>query len=256
MSENLSVAGEDRILLYLMNFGSLDHVYECDQGLTQKGIAVNVRIRRKHISRYLGKLLGQSLIEEYLRHVKGSRQKMKCYGLTPQGLARAGTVEGDVGKVSVKVRIDGKTEMMKLADIDGATSVHLRFSDIVCEALESGEILEMERLESIEEENRRMMDERSMKSDVYRRALDAAWRSGILTSSEKHLVEALRTHLGISENDHRNMESLAMNCTPEPAEARVDLQDEILNLLAGQPPEVAREVVDMLRKRLERSGQP
>jgi DNA-binding MarR family transcriptional regulator len=252
MAERLSVTGEERVLLYLLNFGSLEDVYECDSGLTQKGIAVNVRIQRKHISRHLDKLVEQSLIEEYNRHVKGSRQKMKCYGLTPQGLSRARKLVDSVGKITMKVRINGKTVDMKLADIDDATSAHLRFSDIVCEALESGEVLEMARLESIEEENRRLMDEKTMKNDVYRRALAAAWRSGILTSSEKHLVDALKTHLGISEEDHRAMETVAMNCIPEPYEVRVDLHDEILNLLAGQPPELVEEILEFVRGRVSR----
>ena len=103
MAESLSISGEDRVLLYLLNFGSLDDVYECDVGLTQKGIAVNVRVQRKHISRYLEKLVGQSFIEEHIKRVKGSRQKMKCYGLTPQGLTRAREIERTAGKVKVKV---------------------------------------------------------------------------------------------------------------------------------------------------------
>jgi DNA-binding MarR family transcriptional regulator len=252
MAERLSVTGEERVLLYLLNFGSLEDVYECDSGLTQKGIAVNVRVQRKHISRHLEKLVEQSLIEEYNRHVKGSRQKMKCYGLTPQGFARARKLVDSVGHITMKVRINGKTVDMKLADIDDATSAHLRLSDIVCEALESGEVLEMARLESIEEENRRLMDEKTMKNDVYRRALAAAWRSGILTSSEEHLVDALKTHLGISEEDHRAMETVAMNCIPEPYEVRVDLHDEILNLLAGQPPELVEEILELVKDRVSR----
>jgi DNA-binding PadR family transcriptional regulator len=252
MAESLSVTGEERVLLYLLNFGSLDDVYECDAGLTQKGIAVNVRIQRKHISRYLDKLVGQSLIEEYNRHVKGSRQKMKCYGLTPQGLSRARELVKAVSGVNVKVRINGETRDMRITDIDGATSVHLRLSDIVFEVLESAGVLDMARLESIEEVNRRMMDEKTMKSDVYRHALVAAWRSGILTSSEKHLVDALRSHLGISDEDHRAMETMAMNCIPEPYEVRVDLHDEILNLLAGQPEEMVEEVLELVREKVAR----
>ncbi len=244
------MTGEERVLLYLLNFGSLEDVYECDSGLTQKGISVNVRIQRKHISRHLDRLAGQSLIVEYTKHVKGSRQKMKCYGLTPQGFEKARKIMESVSNATVKVRINGDTRDMRFAEIDGATSVHLRLSDIVFEALESGDILDMARLEKIEEENRRLMDEKTMKTDVYRRALAAAWRSGILTSSEEHLVDALRTHLGISDEDHKAMEIVAMNCTPEPYETRVDLHDEILNLLAGQPPEMVEEILELVRGRV------
>ncbi|MFO7618372.1 MAG: hypothetical protein R6W91_01750 [Thermoplasmata archaeon] len=253
MTEKLSLTGEDRVLLYLLNFGSLDNVCECDSGLTQKGIAVNVRIQRKHISRHLEKLLGHNLIEEYARHVKGSRQRMKCYGLTSQGLARAKNIEETVGKVVVKVRMDGKTSDMKIADIDGATSVHLRLSDIVCEALEAGGALDMAVLETIEERNRLMMDEKTMKTEVYRQALAVAWRDGILTSSEKHLVDALRNHLGVSDEDHRSLEGVVMSDAPMISSAYADIYDEILSLVAGHPTEREEDILEMLRERLKNS---
>ena len=248
----MEITGEERILLYMLNFGSLDDVYECDSGVTQKGISVNTRIQRKHISRYLDKLMENGLLEENVRHVTGGKQKMKCYSLTPQGLTKARELEERIGKIIVKVQMGQDVKDMRIADIDGATSVHLRFSDIVCQALENGDVLCMEVLENMEEQNRRMMDEKTMKTEVYRQALAVAWRSGILTSSEKHLIDALKTHLGVSDEDHRALENVILDSVPDISTTQADIYDEIMNLLDGQPTEREEMILEMLRERVER----
>jgi len=250
MVKSLSLPTEDRILLFLLNFGSLDDVYEADSGLTQKGIALNVRVQRKHISRYLDRLIADGLAEEVVRHVKGARQKMNCYTLTGAGIIRAKEIERAMGEKTVKVRIDGVVKEMKVADIDGATSVHLRRSDIICAALESGGLLDMEELENIEEQNRRMMDERTQKTEVYRQALAVAWRSGILTSSEKHLIDALKTHLGISDQEHRSMEAIIINDIHMPKITQADIYDEILNILDGKPTAREERILELLKSKL------
>ena len=252
MAPGLSLPTEDRILLYLMNFGNLDNTYEAESGLTQKGIAVNVRVQRKHISRYLDKLIKDGFVEEVTRHVKGAKQKMNCYALTAQGLSKASEIEKCIGEKVVRVRIDDKIEDMKISDIDGATSVHLRLSDIICEALQNGEFLDMGVLESIEEAHRRLMDEKCMKSEIYKQALQAAWRSGILTSSEKHLIDALRTHLGISDKEHRSMESKIISDIPHSRLAHADIYDEILNLMDGKPTPREEQILELLKERLSK----
>jgi DNA-binding MarR family transcriptional regulator len=250
MMDGLTLPTEDRILLYLSNFGSLENVYECDSSLTQKGVAVNVRVQRKHISRYLDRLIEEGFVEEVVRHVKGAKQKMNCYSLTGAGLKRAREIEKCVGEIRVKVRIDGKIQDMKISEIDGATSVHLRISDIICEALESDEVLDMETLETIEEERRRTMDEKSMRAEVYRKALAVAWRSGILTSSEKHLIDALKTHLAITDQEHRNMETVIINDIPQGRITHADIYDEVLNLIDGRPTAREERILEMLKVKL------
>jgi len=250
MVDGLTLPTEDRILLYLSNFGSLEDVYECDSSLTQKGVAVNVRVQRKHISRYLDRLIEEGFVEEVVRHVKGAKQKMNCYTLTGAGLKRAKEIEKVMGDKMVKVRIDGKIRDMKIADIDKATSVHLRKSDIICEALESDDVLDMEALETIEEERRRMIDEKSMKAEVYRKALAVAWRSGILTSSEKHLIDALKTHLGITDQEHKSMETIIINDIPQSRITHADIYDEILNLIDGRPTAREERILELLKVKL------
>jgi hypothetical protein len=250
MVAELTIPTEDRILLFLLNFGNLDGVYEADSGLTQKGIALNVRVQRKHISRYLERLIADGLAEEVVRHVKGSRQKMNCYSLTGPGLKKARDIEREMGEHVVKVRIDGKIKSMRIADIDGATSVHLRLSDIICAALESDGTLDMGELECIEEQNRMMMDEKNQKNEVYRQALAVAWRSGILTSSEKHLIDALKTHLGISDQEHRNMEAVIIREIQHPMITQADIYDEALNLLWGKPTAREEKILELLKSKL------
>jgi len=250
MAKSLTLPTEDRILLFLLNFGSLDNVYEADSSLTQKGIALNVRTQRKHVSRYLDRLIKDGLVEEAMRHVKGARQKMNCYSLTGQGMKRAREIEGAMVDKVVKVRVGGEVREMRVADIDGATSVHLRLSDIICAALESDGILDMAALEKIEEDNRRMMDDRTRKTEVSRQALAVAWRSGILTSSEKHLIDALKTHLGISDQEHRAMEAHVISSIENPKFTQADIYDEILNLLDGKPTPREERILELLKAKL------
>ena len=194
--------------------------------------------------------MADGLVEEVIRHVKGAKQKMNCYALTGAGLKRAREIERIMGEKIVKVRIDGEIHDMKISDIDGATSVHLRLSDIICEALETNDVLDMEVLECIEEGHRRMMDEKTMKTEVYEQALAVAWRSGILTSSEKHLIDALRTHLGISDQEHRTMETKIINGIPHSRITHADIYDEVLNLIDGRPTPREEQILELLKERL------
>jgi hypothetical protein len=95
-----------------------------------------------------------------------------------------------------------------------------------------------------------MMDEKTARAEVYRRALAVAWRSGILTSSEKHLIDALKTHLAISDEEHKDMETDVLNCVPDLKATHADLYDEILNILGGEPTEREEEILELLRARL------
>jgi len=252
MSNGLSLHTEDRILLYLSNFGSLAEVYEAESDLTQKEIAINVRVQRKHISRYLKKLMESGLIDEKVCHVKGAKQRMRCYSLTGPGSIKAKDIAKHVGGQKVIVRINGDDKEMLVSEIDGATSVHLTLSDIVAEALEGDEILEMKNLESIEENRRRMMDEKTHRAEIYRNALGVAWRSGVLTTSEKHLIDALKDHLGVTDEEHKTMETKIINNIPQAIETRIDIYDEILNMLDGKPTHREEQILELLKAKLDK----
>jgi hypothetical protein len=95
---------------------------------------------------------------------------------------------------------------MTLAEIDGATSVRLSFSDIVREAMDRP-VLELRELEQIDERRTREMDERLGRIEAYAKAMLTAWQDGKVTATEQLLLEQLRQHLEISELDHRRIES-------------------------------------------------
>ena len=251
MPNGLALHTEDRILLYLSSYGGLDDVYEAESDITQKEIAINVKVQRKHISRYLKKLIEEGLVDEKTCHVKGAKQRMRCYALAGPGIIKAKDIKKYVGSQRIKVRINGDAKEMLVSEIDGATSVHLTLSDIVAEALDGDEILEMKNLESIEENRRRMMDEKTHRAEIYRNALAVAWRSGVLTSSEKHLIDALKDHLSVTDEEHNSMEAKIINDIPPMKNVHVDLYDEILGIVAGQPTSREEQILQLLRGKLE-----
>jgi len=251
MPNGLELHTEDRILLYLSGYGSLDDAYEVEPDVTQKEIALNVRVQRKHISRYLKKLLVDGMIEERACHVRGAKQRMKCYSLTGPGTARASDIIRHVENQKIKVSINGDIREMSVSDIDGATSVHLTLSDIVAEALDGDDILLMKNLESIEESRRRVMDEKTRKAEVYRNALAVAWRSGVLTSSEKHLIDALKEHLGVTDEEHKSMETKIINAIPQTGEVSTEVYDGVQDILDGNPTPRERQILELLKRNLE-----
>lgn len=243
----LSLPTEERILLYLSDFGNLDEAYEAPSDVTQKEIAEGVRVQRKHISRYLHNLIEDGLVEEKKCHVRDKKQRMKCYALSWAGTKRAKEIREFVGNKTVGVLTDGKRKDMLVSEIDGATSVHLTLSDIVGEAIDSKGNLDMEQLEQIEDRKRRVVDERMRRDEVYRRALAAAWRSGVLTSSEKHLIDSLKEHLGISDEAHDSMEEKIIKDIDPLRTEMLEIYGEIKHIV-GEKPTSKEETILMLLK--------
>lgn len=249
VSKLLSLHTEERILLYLSNFGDLDDVFEAPSDVTQKEIAVNVRVQRKHISRYLKKLMEEEQVVETVCHVQGAKQRMKCYSLSWSGRKRAKEIRKHVGGKRVKVLVGKELEEMAVSEIDGATSVHLTLSDIVGEAMEAGDHLEMDKLEQIEERKRREMDQKTRKAEVYRNALIVAWRSGVLTSSEKHLIDALKEHLGVTDKEHNSMEEKIINNMDPIRRLHLGMYDDIQALIGDEPNKKEENILAMIRDR-------
>jgi len=249
MVRSISLPTEDRILLYLSDFKNLEEVYEAPPDLTQKEIAAGVRVQRKHISRYLKKLIDAGLVEEMVCHVQGAKQRMKCYLLTWKGLGKANEIRKHVGNRKVKVLIRGEKREMLVSEIDGATSVHLTLSDIVSDAIDAEECLDMEHLEQMEEQRRRVVDERTHKAEVYRRALVMAWRSGVLTSSEQHLISALREHLGVSEEMHNTMEAKIIADLDPIRKELLEIYDDVSTIVGKKPTSREERILELLKER-------
>ncbi len=247
----ISLPIEDRIILYLSDFESLKDVYETTQDQTQKGISQNVGVQRKHVSRYLKKLLDGGMICENQCHVAGARQRMKCYYLSWDGRKKAKDIREIVGNKTVKMSISGEIMEMKISEIDGATSVHLTLSDIVNEAMRAKTHLVKEDLETIEERKRWELDERTKKTAIYRNALNTAWRDGVLTPSEKHLIGALKEHLKVSDEEHDTMENEIINNMKYGRMELEKLLADISKVIGQSPTAREKEVLDLLRDRLK-----
>jgi hypothetical protein len=205
IDELTSMTSKERILLYLSDFLSMDDRFELPAELTQEAISFGTGIQRKHLSQYLRDLLDESLVQERKAHIEGMKQRMNGYYLTSGGLSKAKELRAKVEQCVVPVQNYGKTSEMKVADIDDATSFHISLCDIVREAIQTG-TLDMAGLEDIERKRREAMEEEEAATDTYRRALQTAWRDGRVTATERFLVEELRKHLKVTEEQHRALE--------------------------------------------------
>lgn len=246
----LSATVEERILIYLSDYKTEER-YEYPPTLTQRAIADGAGIQQKHLSRHLKELMGQGLIEERAAKVEGMKQRMKVYVPTPQGFERARELRENFGKKVVTIELDGKRIEMMISQIDKATSRHLKLSDIVRHALES-HILDLKALEEVEESRRRQEDEKERKVELYKEALETAWRSGILTPSERVLINALSEHIGMTAEECTRIEEEFMKGADFVSPDKRELYDELRAIAysMGEPPKVAKEMLAALRKRM------
>ena len=205
LEELTSITSKDRILLYLSDFRGMDDRYELPAEVTQQLIAVGTGVQRKHLSQYLDDLMKDVLVIERKAHIHGMKQRMNGYYLTSNGYSKADSLRRRIEETVVMVIIEGQTREMKVADIDDATSIHLTLSDIVREAVLEKR-LEMASLETLETRKREAVEAKEQDTEVYRRALMTAWHDGKVTATERFLVEELRKHLNISDEQHRNLE--------------------------------------------------
>lgn len=206
LGELTSLTSKDRILLYLTDFQNMEDRYELPADLTQQSIAYGTGVQRKHLSQYLNDLIDESLIIERKAHIQGMKQRMNGYYLSSAGFAKASSIRKRIGEVIVPVRMNGKVKDMMVKEIDDATSVHITYCDIVREAIH-GNGLEMELLETVESRKRIALEEKEQDTDIFKRALQTAWRDGRVTATERFLVEELRKHLNITEEQQRALES-------------------------------------------------
>jgi len=205
IEELSSITSKDRILLYLSDYRGMEDRYELPAEITQQLIAVGTGVQRKHLSQYLSDLMQDVMVTERKAHIHGMKQRMNGYYLTSNGYTRADALRRKLEDVVVPINIDGQTKQMKVEDIDDATSIHLSLSDIVREAVLEKR-LEMSSLETVEARKREAIETKEQDTDIYKRALMTAWHDGRVTATERFLVEELRKHLNISEDQHRRLE--------------------------------------------------
>jgi len=201
-----AITSKERIILYLSEFHNMEERFEFPVDLTQQSIAFGTGVQRKHLSQYLDSLIQEGMIIERKAHIQGMKQRMNGYYLAPPGYSRAMELRQRIEGLIVPILVNGNVKEMRVADIDDATSVHITICDIVREAI-LNDGLTIDALESIEDRKRMALEAKEQDTDVYRRALLTAWRDGRVTATERFLVEELRKHLKITEEQHGLLES-------------------------------------------------
>jgi hypothetical protein len=201
-----TLTSKDRILLYLTDFRDVENRFELPADLIQQSIAYGTGIQRKHLSQYLSDLIDEGLIIERKAHIQGMKQRMNGYYLSANGYPRAMSLRERIGDEIVPVKQNGRIREMKVSDIDDVTSIHITLCDIVREAIVGG-VLDASVLETVESRKRQALEEKEQDTDIYKRALQTVWNDGKVTATERFLVEELRKHLNVSDEQHRALES-------------------------------------------------
>lgn len=200
-----AITSKERIILYLSEFHNLEDRYELPSDVIQQSIAFSTGVQRKHLSQYLDSLIEEDVIAERKAHIQGMKQRMNGYYLTPGGYSKALELRRRVEGFVVPIQMNGSRKAMRVADIDDATSAHVTLCDIVREAI-LGDGLTIEVLEHVEQRKRIALEAKEQDTEVYKRALLTAWRDGRVTATERFLVEELRKHLNITDDQHRVLE--------------------------------------------------
>lgn len=201
-----SLTSKERILLYLSDFLRMDDRYELPQDLVQETISFCTGVQRKHLSKYLDDLMKESMIVERKAHIQGMKQRMNGYYLTTTGYSKANEIRDKISQIQVDVRDNGRTLRMRICEIDDVTPARITYCDIVREAILNGR-LTMTDLVNVDARKRSALEAKERDSDVYKRALETAWRDGQVTATERFLIEELRKHLNITDTQHHALET-------------------------------------------------
>ncbi len=108
---------KERILLHLYPRRSKSE-YEAPPEVTQRGIALGVGIRLRHVSQYVKPLISQGMVEHHSTHVRGRRRRQLAYFLTPLGRRQAEELRRALLPQAVPFRRrNGRIEDLPLARI-------------------------------------------------------------------------------------------------------------------------------------------
>jgi len=209
-ADRLNLTADERVLLHLLQFADSEDHFEMPSDITQKGISLGIGIHRKHIPRTIKALLSKGFVNERMGHVKGHSQRVRGYFLTREGLERGNSIWEHLKRETVYVK--GEGENLEETTFDQLYFTHQIYQSPVQVLLQL-------------DENRVFYEEREMdpadllpvskpsvtdkeaKLEIYKAALTQAWKDHILTVDELGILEELRRVMGISEKDHKTIES-------------------------------------------------
>lgn len=209
MVKKISLTVDERVVLHLMDLTPHEEDFEAPDGATQAGIANGVGIERKHVPRAVKKLLTEDLVTTRVSHVKGGKQRKKVYFLTFEGKALARRIWDSLAKKKVILRDeDGNDKETTFSELCftyqvGKTPVELLLG------LEKGNVFNPHKIDN------RMQERLAAKTtktgskeavDVYKNALKVAWEDSVLTKEEAAILKGLRDSLGISQQDHLDLQ--------------------------------------------------
>jgi len=210
MRKKISLTVDERVILHLMDFIPNEEDFEAPEGSTQAGIAKGVGIERKHVPRAVKKLISDEIIESRVSHVKGGKQRKKVYFLTFEGKALSRRIWENLSKKRVFIRDDsGKDNETTFSELCFTFQVNKSPVQLLM-ALEGGNVYNPHKTalqESAPRGIRRKMSKTpSDMRDIYKKALKVAWEDSILTKDEAAMLKELRASMGISEQDHLDLQ--------------------------------------------------
>ncbi|GEM_PF-5601312 len=141
----LRLSAEERVLLFLRDYGENVEEISSPFYLCQEGMAGVLGMRVSNLSRTLASLKSGGFVNHIMAHVPGSAKKRKVYFLTSEGKERAGEIVERVNDCLVELRGDdingGGTREMSVSDALRLLSrrfYNIRLCDVVETYLRDG----------------------------------------------------------------------------------------------------------------------
>ncbi|MFO8110472.1 MAG: tetratricopeptide repeat protein [Thermoplasmata archaeon] len=106
----------ERILLHISMFHYDEGNYEAPYHLCQDGIAEALGILKNNVSREIGKLKKQGLIDEKLSRVKGAERRRNIYQPTNKGEEACGNIKRELGKNKIHMKGDSEVIYVTVKD--------------------------------------------------------------------------------------------------------------------------------------------
>lgn len=200
---------------------------EIPRALTQEGIASAVGIQREELGELLRKMVHEGSLAEKKALVEGMKRRIVAYHLTSKGFDMAEELKNTLRGKRIPIRIGRVVRRMTLEEIDNITSIHLSLSDIAREAAKV-DIVSIRELENIEKRRKREMERTLRRIKDYTRAMIAAWQDGKMTATERLLMNELRRHLQVTEDEHKRIESEVMGTLHDRPLRSVEIYENIV----------------------------
>jgi DNA-binding MarR family transcriptional regulator len=122
----------ERILLHLRRYYTVQKDVEAPHAVTQKGIADAIDIRVTHVPRSVKKLEEDGLIYESVMHIKGLDKRRKAYFLTEKGMFSANELKRTLGERKVTFKdSEGNVTEKKIAEIEDGTELKLSLLELI-----------------------------------------------------------------------------------------------------------------------------